>query len=223
MGQGSPSGTVSHAIYHPLVYKLLLLVHEVHLKRFYEKQHDFIFGEKITMWTVWFSNTFQTNNIVVLFKFIILTFLKNPFLWRFSWKRSFTYGWRCFCRWWVNCWYCFQCFNQSKLFFVFTFLQKFAFKVLIAYHCWRRGLPVFPIEKLYPTIIDIFITWEWKRRDYFLSFIIWTTSNNTTVITHDLIYYHHSIILPIPHKQKRFIYHVEKVTADFIHCQLLSS
>ena len=40
MGQGSPSGTVSRAIYHPLVYKLLLLVHEVHLKRVYEKQHD---------------------------------------------------------------------------------------------------------------------------------------------------------------------------------------
>ena len=39
VGQGSPSGTVSHPIYHPLVYKLLLLIHEVHLKRFYEKQH----------------------------------------------------------------------------------------------------------------------------------------------------------------------------------------
>ena len=58
----------------------------------------FIFGEKITMWTAWFSNLFQTNNIVVPFEFIILIFLKNSFLWRFSWKRYFISGtciWRC--------------------------------------------------------------------------------------------------------------------------------
>ena len=158
----------------------------------------FIFGEKITMWTVWFSNTFQTNDIVVPFKFIILIFLKNYFLWRFSRKKNFTCG-RCFGRCWVNCWYWFQCFNQSKRLIVFTFLQKFAQK-FNAYHCGRSGLPIFPIDKLYSTIP----TWEWKHRDYFLSFIIWSTCNNTELINHDLIYYHHSIILPIPHKQKRF-------------------
>ena len=41
-----PSGTVSHALYHPLVYRLLPLVHEVHFKRFYEIKMVFIFGEK---------------------------------------------------------------------------------------------------------------------------------------------------------------------------------
>ena len=151
----------------------------------------FIFGIKITLWTVWFSNTFETNNIVVSFKFIRLIFLKNSFLWGFSWRRYFICG-RCFRRCWVNCWYWFQCFDQSKPFFVFTFLQKFAFKVFNAYHCWRRGLPVFSTDKLYPTIFDIFITWEWKHRDYFLSFIIWTTSNNATLINQDLIYYNPS-------------------------------
>ena len=85
---------------------------------------------------------------------------------------------------------------------MFTFPQKFACKVFNAYHCWRRGLLTFPNDKLYPTISDIFITWKWKRRDYFLSFIIWTTSNNATLVNHDLTYYHHSIVLPIPHKQK---------------------
>ena len=162
-----------------------------------------ISGEKITMWTVWFSNIFQTNNIVVPFKFVILIFLKNFFLWRFSWKKNFRCG-RCFGRCWVSCWYWFQCFNQSKPFLVFTFLQKFSFKVFNACHCWRSELPIFPIDKLFPTIFDIFITWEWKQRDYFLSFIIWMTSNNTTLVHHDLIYYHHSVILPIPHKQRRF-------------------
>ena len=147
----------------------------------------FIFGVKITLWTVWFYNTFQTN-VVVPFKFIILIFLKNSFLWGFFWKRYFLSG-RCFCRCWVNCWYWLQCFNQTKPFFVLTFLQKFVFKVFNAYHCWRRGLPIFPVDKLYPTIFYVFITWEWKHRDYFLSFIIWTTSNNATLINHDLIYY----------------------------------
>ena len=151
----------------------------------------FIFGIKITLWTVWFSNTFETNNIVVSFKFIRLIFLKNSFLWGFSWRRYFICG-RCFRRCWVNCWYWFQCFDQSKPFFVFTFLQKFAFKVFNAYHCWRRGLPIFPVDKLYPTIFYVFITWEWKHRDYFLSFIIWTTSNNATLINQDLIYYNPS-------------------------------
>ena len=102
MGQGSLSGTVSHAIYQPLAYKLLLVVHEVHLKQFYEKRHDFIFGVKITLWIVWLSNTFQTNNVVVPFKFIILIFLKNSFLGGFSWKGYFICG-RWFCRCWVNC------------------------------------------------------------------------------------------------------------------------
>ena len=36
-----------------------------------------LFGIKITLWTVWLSNNFQTNNVVVPFKFIILIFLKN--------------------------------------------------------------------------------------------------------------------------------------------------
>ena len=29
-----------------------------------------------------------------------------------------------------------------------------------------------------------------ENTDYFLSFIIWTTSNNTTLVNHDLIYYY---------------------------------
>ena len=121
--QGSPSRTVSHAIYHPLVCKLLLLVDEVHLKRFYEKKHDLHIWWKDNHVESLFSNTFQRNNIVV------------PF--RFSWKRNVISG-RCFVRCYVTCWYWFQCFNQSKPFFVFTFFQKFTFKVFNAYPCSAR-------------------------------------------------------------------------------------
>ena len=123
------------------------------------------------MWAAWFSIIFQANTIVVPCKFIIPIFLKKSFLLRFSWKKNFGGG-RCFVRCWLNCWYRSQCFNQSKPFFVFTFFHKFAFKLFNAYHCWRNMRPVFPINKIYPTIVDIFITLEWKHREYFLSFII---------------------------------------------------
>ena len=141
----------------------------------------------------------QSDSVILSKPIILLFFLnssyscssKNSFLWRFFWNRYFICG-RCFCRCWINCWYWFQCFNQPKLFFVSTFLQKFAFKVFNAYHRWRRGLAVFSNDKVYPTIFDIFITCEWKHRDYFLSFIIWTTYNNATRINRDLIYYPNS-------------------------------
>ena len=166
-----------------------------------KKQHDLHIWRKANL-VDWFNNTFQTNNTVVSCKFIILIFLKNSFLWGFSWKRYFICG-RYFRRCWVKCWYCFQCFNQPKPFFVSTFLQKFAIKVFNAYYCWRRGLPIFPTDKLYPTIFDIFITWKWKQRDYILSLMIWTTSNNVKLINHDLIYCYPNSNLnysPNPHK-----------------------
>ena len=90
----------------------------------------FIFGVKIALWTVWFSNTLQTNNIVVPFKFIILIFLKNFFLWGFSWKRYFICG-RCVRGCWVNWWYWFQCFNQSKPFSCSPFFRNLSSKCLM--------------------------------------------------------------------------------------------
>ena len=90
----------------------------------------FIFGIKITLWKVWFSNTFQTNNVVVSFKFIILIFLKSTFLGGFSWKRYFI-CWRCFRRCWVNCWYWFQCFNQFKPFLCSPFFRNLPSKCLM--------------------------------------------------------------------------------------------
>ena len=154
-----------------------------------------MFGVKITLWTVWFSNTFQTNDIAVPFKFIILILFKNSFLWGFSCKRYFICG-RCFRRCWVNSWYWFECFNHSKHFFVFTFLQKFAFKVFNAYYCWRRGLPIFPIDKLYPTIIYL---------------------HHLGMKTQGLFQFQF-------HTSKKDLqHHVYKVTADLIHYQLLSS
>ena len=80
LGQGSPSETVSHAIYHPPVYKLLLLVHEVHLKRFYEKQHDLPIWHK--------DNLVDKSDSVILSKPIILLFLLNSSHWS-SWKTLF--------------------------------------------------------------------------------------------------------------------------------------
>ena len=94
----------------------------------------FIFGIKITLWKVWFSNTFQTNNVVVPFKFIILIFLKNTFLGGFSWKRYFI-CWRCFRRCWVNCWYWFQCFNQSKPFLCSPFFRNLPSNVALCRFC----------------------------------------------------------------------------------------
>ena len=96
----------------------------------------------------------QSDSVILSKPIILLFFLNSSYSCsskNFFWNRYFICG-RCFCRCWINCWYWFQCFNQPKLFFVSTFLQKFAFKVFNAYHRWRRGLAVFSNDKVYPTI-----------------------------------------------------------------------